>query len=80
MKTNSIIFLLLISCFLNAQNLLNIDVNEIVVSSNRAQDQENITNIQIISSEEIENSPVQSVEDLLEYDQIPKNKRYEYED
>ena len=27
----------------------------------------NITNIQIISSEEIENSPVQSVEDLLEY-------------
>ena len=31
-------------------------------------DQENITNIQIISSEEeIENSPVQSVEDLLEY-------------
>tara|TARA_B100000900_G_scaffold377487_1_gene360978 strand:- start:106 stop:1989 length:1884 start_codon:yes stop_codon:yes gene_type:complete len=67
MKTNLIIFLLLISCFVNAQDVLNIDVNEVVVSSNRAQDQENITNIQIISLEEIESSPVQSIEDLLEY-------------
>ena len=67
MKIKSIISLLFITCFLNAQDVLNIDVNEVVISSNRAQNQKNITNIQIISLKEIENAPVQSIEDLLEY-------------
>ena len=67
MKTKSFILLLFISHFLNAQDILNIDINEVVVYSNRAQNQENITNIQIISLEEIESAPVQSIEDLLEY-------------
>ena len=67
MKIKSIISLLFITCFLNAQDVLNIDVNEVVISSNRAQNLKNITNIQIISLKEIENAPVQSIEDLLEY-------------
>ncbi len=37
MKIKSIISLLFITCFLNAQDVLNIDVNEVVFSSNRAQ-------------------------------------------
>ena len=50
-----------------AQNTISKNINEVVVSANRAQTEENITNIQVISLEEIENSPVQTIEDLLEY-------------
>ena len=47
--------------------ILNKNIKEIVVSSNRAQSNENISNIQIIDSIEIKNAPVQTIEDLLEY-------------
>ena len=47
--------------------ILNKNIKEIVVSSNRAQSNENISNIQIIDSIEIRNAPVQTIEDLLEY-------------
>ena len=47
--------------------ILNKNIKEIVVSSNRAQSNENISNIQIIDSTEIKNAPVQTIEDLLEY-------------
>ena len=52
---------------LKAQNSLKKTLTEVVVSANRAQTEGNITNVQIIGSEEIENAPVQTIEDLLEY-------------
>ncbi len=54
-------------CNLKAQNLLKKNLNEVIVSANRAQTKGNITNIQIIGQQEIENAPVQTIEDLLEY-------------
>jgi len=54
-------------CNLKAQNSLKKNLNEVIISGNRAQTEENITNIQVISLEEIENSPAQTIEDLLEY-------------
>ena len=51
----------------NAQNIINKSIKEVIVSANRAHNNNNISNIQIISSDEIANAPVQSVEDLLEY-------------
>ena len=51
----------------NAQNTINRSIKEVVVSANRAQNNNNMSNIQIISSSEIANAPVQSIEDLLEY-------------
>lgn len=50
-----------------AQNTINKNLDEVIVSANRAQTEGNITNIQIINLEEIENSPAQTIEDLLEY-------------
>ena len=50
-----------------AQNTLSKNINEVVVSANRAQSEDNITNVQVIHLEEIENAPVQTIEDLLEY-------------
>ena len=50
-----------------AQESISIDINEVIVSSNRASSKENITNVHTISLEEIENAPVQTIEDLLEY-------------
>ena len=50
-----------------AQNTISRNIDEVVVSANRAQTEENITNVQVISLEEIENAPVQTIEDLLEY-------------
>jgi vitamin B12 transporter len=50
-----------------AQNTISKNIPEVVVSANRAQTSDNITNVQIISREEIENAPVQTIEDLLEY-------------
>ena len=50
-----------------AQESISIDINEVIVSSNRASSKENITNVHTISLKEIENAPVQTVEDLLEY-------------
>lgn len=53
-------------CNLKAQNSLEKTLNEVIVSANRAQTEGNITNIQIIGQQEIENAPVQTIEDLLE--------------
>lgn len=50
-----------------AQQTIKKDIAEVVVSANRAQTNDNITNVQIISRQEIENAPVQTIEDLLEY-------------
>ena len=50
-----------------AQNTIQKNINEIIVSANRAQSQNNITNIQVISSDEIKDAPAQTIEDLLEY-------------
>ena len=50
-----------------AQESISIDINEVIVSSNRASSKENITNVHTISLKEIENAPVQTIEDLLEY-------------
>ena len=54
-------------CNLKAQNSIEKNLDEVIVSANRAQTDGNITNVQIISLEEIENAPVQTIEDLLEY-------------
>ena len=53
--------------FVNAQNTVNKKLDEVVVSANRASSTENTSNVQIISLEEIQNAPVQTIEDLLEY-------------
>ena len=53
--------------FVNAQNTVNKKLDEVIVSSNRASSTENTSNVQIISLEEIQNAPVQTIEDLLEY-------------
>ena len=45
----------------NAQNSFKKTLNEVIVSSNRAQTEGSITNIQIISQQEIENAPVQTI-------------------
>ena len=52
--------------FVNAQNTVNKKLDEVVVSANRASSTENTSNVQIISLEEIQNAPVQTIEDLLE--------------
>ena len=66
-----IIFIILTIAFaisnLKAQNSIAKNLDEVIVSANRAQTEGNITNVQIISLEEIENAPVQTIEDLLEY-------------
>ena len=54
-------------CNLKAQNSIKKNLDEVIVSANRAQIEGNITSVQIISLEEIENAPVQTIEDLLEY-------------
>ena len=55
------------STFVNAQNTVNQKLDEVVVSANRASSTENTSNVQIISLDEIQNAPVQTIEDLLEY-------------
>ena len=50
-----------------SQNTISKNIDEVIVSANRAQENINSANIQIISAEEIENAPVQTIEDLLEY-------------
>ena len=50
-----------------AQNPISKNIDEVIISANRAQENINSANIQIISAEEIENAPVQTIEDLLEY-------------
>ena len=50
-----------------AQNSISKNIDEVIISANRAQENINSANIQIISAEEIENAPVQTIEDLLEY-------------
>jgi iron complex outermembrane receptor protein len=69
MKTSIKIILayFLISNSIYAQEKINRNINEVVISANRAQSERNITNIQIISKQEIENAPVQTIEDLLEF-------------
>ncbi|MBT4344644.1 MAG: TonB-dependent receptor plug domain-containing protein, partial [Flavobacteriales bacterium] len=67
-KTIITFFITILSLVIgNAQNIINKSIKEVVVSANRAHNNDNTSNIQIISSDEIANAPVQSVEDLLEY-------------
>ena len=63
----SILVIALTSNITLAQNTISRNIDEVVVSANRAQTKENITNVHTISLEEIENAPVQTIEDLLEY-------------
>ena len=53
------------SCIAKAQNTISKNIDEVIVYANRAQENINSANIQIISAEEIENAPVQTIEDLL---------------
>ena len=66
-KTLIILILILKNNILISQNEIKHRIAEVVVSSNRAQTSNNITNIQIINKDEIDNAPVQTIEDLLEY-------------
>ena len=50
-----------------AQNTIIRTIEEVIVSANRAQDNDLTSNIQVISRSEIENAPAQTIEDLLEY-------------
>ena len=50
-----------------AQNTIIRTIEEVVISANRAQDNDLTSNIQVISRSEIENAPAQTIEDLLEY-------------
>jgi len=43
------------------------ELKEVIVSENRASFSKNITNVNVISSEDIMNAPVQSIDELLEY-------------
>ena len=52
---------------ISAQQTIKKDIAEVVVSANRAKTNENITNVIVIDKQEIENAPVQTIEDLLEY-------------
>ena len=63
----SILVIALTSNITLAQNTISRNIDEVVVSAKRAQTKENITNVHTISLEEIENAPVQTIEDLLEY-------------
>tara|TARA_B100001758_G_scaffold247877_1_gene268002 strand:+ start:15688 stop:17577 length:1890 start_codon:yes stop_codon:yes gene_type:complete len=63
----SILVIALTSNITLAQNTISRNIDEVVVSANRAQTKENITNVHTISLEDIENAPVQTIEDLLEY-------------
>lgn len=65
----SIIFLLTILTLriAEAQNTIIRTIEEVIVSANRAQDNDLTSNIQVISRSEIENAPAQTIEDLLEY-------------
>ena len=42
-------------------------LSEVVVSENRASNSNNITNVFVITAKEIQDAPVQTIEDLLEY-------------
>ena len=67
-KAVKTLFTIVISItFVNAQNSVNKKLDEVVVSANRASSTENTSNVQIISLEEIQNAPAQTIEDLLEY-------------
>ena len=66
-KTIIILIFILKNNILISQNEINNHIAEVVVSANRAQTSDNITNIQIINKDEIDNAPVQTIEDLLEY-------------
>jgi len=66
-KTIIILIFILKNNISISQNEFHNHIAEVVVSANRAQTSDNITNIQIINKDEIENAPVQTIEDLLEY-------------
>jgi len=57
-----------ISIIASAQkNILTKNISEVVVSENRASNSTNNTNVYVITSEQIKEAPVQTLEDLLEY-------------
>ena len=66
-KLTTLFILIYSTNLVTAQNTIQKNINEIIVSANRAQSQNNITNIQVISSDEIKDAPAQTIEDLLEY-------------
>ena len=67
-KNILITFIAIISINISeAQESIIRNISEVIISANRAQNSNNITNIQVISNTEIKNAPVQTIEDLLEY-------------
>ena len=48
-------------------NILNSNINEVIVSANKAELNKNLTNIFVLDSIEIKNAPVQTIEDLLDF-------------
>ena len=48
-------------------NILNRNINEVIVSANKAELNKNLTNIFVLDSIEIKNAPVQTIEDLLDF-------------
>ncbi len=62
-----IFFIIVVTNISYSQNFIDMNIDEIIVSSNRAKSGDNITNVHVIQKEEIENAPVQTIEDLLEY-------------
>lgn len=66
-RINITITMILICSVSFSQNPIIKNIKEVVVSANRAQDPNNTTNIQVINLDEIENAPVQTIQDLLKY-------------
>ena len=66
-RINITITMILICSVSFSQNPIIKNIKEVIVSANRAQDPNNTTNIQVINLDEIENAPVQTIQDLLKY-------------
>ena len=67
-STKRTILLLLISVFTFSFSFAQIqEIDEVKIISNRAQNENGIKKGYVISKNEIQNAPIQSIEDLLEY-------------
>ena len=62
----NLFFILTVNIILAQENIIK-NLDEVIVSANRSKTNNNITNIYIINQKDIENAPVQTIEDLLEY-------------
>ena len=70
-KIQTIIFFLLLISFTNAQDTLKYDLNEVIVTAGKTPISFNnvARSVEVLSLEEIKNSPVFNVQDLLQYSQ-----------